>query len=263
MLMLACCGAVDIESRMQSFHPDSIPRPVSLFKHIRDKHIKTKGHGTHSETDTGPTVTGAREEIFYSQHDSQCTRYKILWTSTCVMCVCEVFVISSGHPFGTRYPFLMLGVICLVATIGTSSAFTLSSNRGAIIHSQSWRHSVKLCATAPFDKDTDKALRATKLGFGGYPAQRYYEIMSSEGEANAFAAVREDHVVLSSWSDDQIRDAVSELKPTLSEVLIQTPIGPFLVLSAIAIFRDGLGAWGIPPCRDYVDFCAGLATAFQ
>ena len=39
-----------------------------------------------------------------------------------------------------------------------------------------------------------------------------------------------------------------------------SPIGPFLVLSAISIWRDGLAAWGIPPCRDYVAFCAALPS---
>ena len=27
---------------------------------------------------------------------------------------------------------------------------------------------------------------------------------------------------------------------------------------AIAIWRDGLAAWGIPPCKDYIDACANI-----
>ena len=117
--------------------------------------------------------------------------------------------------------------------------------------------------TGPYDKATEAALRATKLDFGGYPPKKYYEIQAAGGEAKAYASVRKDHPVLSNWSDIQIRDAISELKPTLAEILIQTPIGPFLVLSAIAIFRDGLSAWGVPPCREYIGACAALAEAFK
>ena len=50
------------------------------------------------------------------------------------------------------------------------------------------------------------------------------------------------------------------MNSSLSEVLIYSPIGPFLVLSSIAIWRDGLSVWGIPPCRDYLGVCADLAN---
>ena len=58
------------------------------------------------------------------------------------------------------------------------------------------------------------------------------------------------------WSDAEIGLALKELKTTPLEVLTDTPIGPFLVLSAIAIWRDGMGPWGIAPCREYLDVCA-------
>ena len=72
--------------------------------------------------------------------------------------------------------------------------------------------------------------------------------------------MRTDFPVLTQWSDDEIGDTIDELQSTPAEILIYSPIGPFLVLSAIAIWRDGLSAWGIPPCKDYVSFCQMFAS---
>ena len=107
-----------------------------------------------------------------------------------------------------------------------------------------------------YDSAEEKALRAVRKAFGGYPEGKYYKIESEEGETAGYAQVRTDYPVLGAWSDAEIKDTKSSLKSTTAEILIDTPIGPFIVLSAIAIWRDGLSAWGIPPCRDYVDFCA-------
>ena len=50
-----------------------------------------------------------------------------------------------------------------------------------------------------------------------------------------------DHAVLSEWSNDDIKDTVADIKSTPLEILIDTPIGPFLFLSTIAIAQDGDG----------------------
>ena len=104
----------------------------------------------------------------------------------------------------------------------------------------------------------EKALRKTRLDFGGYPAGPYYTLEQESGKAAAYDQVRKDHPVLAEWSDDEIKATVENLQSTVAELLIYSPIGPFIVLSAIAIWRDGLAAWGIPPCKDYIDACANI-----
>ena len=107
-----------------------------------------------------------------------------------------------------------------------------------------------------YGKEEDKALRLVRTGFGGYPAGPYYELEQSEGLEAAYAMVRSDHAVLAEWSDAEIGLALKELKTTPLELLTDSPIGPFLVLSSIAIWRDGMAPWGIAPCRAYLDLCA-------
>lgn len=121
-------------------------------------------------------------------------------------------------------------------------------------------------AARSYNKAEEKALRKTKLDFGGYPAGPYYEIKVAEGLEAAYAAVRNDHPVLSDWSDAEIRATVNSIKPTASEIFLLTPIGPFFILSGVAIWRDGLTAWGIAPCKTYMDFCPpslDLSQVFQ
>ena len=101
-----------------------------------------------------------------------------------------------------------------------------------------------------YDKAEEKALRSVRVDFGGYPEGKYYKIEAEEGAAAAYAKVREDHPALKAWSDEEILVTRLSLKSTPVEILLYTPIGPFIVLSAIAIWRDGLSAWGIPPCRE-------------
>ena len=107
-----------------------------------------------------------------------------------------------------------------------------------------------------YGKEEDKALRLCRTSFGGYPAGAYYELEQAEGLEAAYALVRSDHAALADWSDAEIGLALKELKTTPLEVLTDTPIGPFLVLSAISIWRDGMVPWGIAPCREYLDVCA-------
>lgn len=97
-------------------------------------------------------------------------------------------------------------------------------------------------AVREYNAAEEKALRKARLGFSGYPAGPYYGLSKED----AAASVRSDHPVLKDWSDNEINDTIDDLDSTLVEILVQSPIGPFLVLSAISILRDGmdLGEWG-------------------
>ena len=111
-----------------------------------------------------------------------------------------------------------------------------------------------------YDQAEEKALRKIRLGFGGYPAGPYFTAKESSGPEAAYALARQDHPILSGWSDEEIKGTVGSLKPTVKEIFVETPIGPFIVLSSFAIWRDGMAPWGIPPCREYLDICAALPT---
>ena len=81
-------------------------------------------------------------------------------------------------------------------------------------------------------------------------------------QPNAYDMVRADLPALGQWSDKEIEATIDALKSTPIELLVYSPIGPFLLLSGISIFRDGmeLGAAGrLPPCKDYVTVCAQFA----
>ena len=110
-----------------------------------------------------------------------------------------------------------------------------------------------------YDDAEEKALRKTRLGFGGYPAGPYFAIAQTDTAA-AYAQVRKDHKALVEWTDDEIKATFMSLKPTPAELLIYSPFGPFIVLSAISIWRDGLSAWNIPPCASYLDVCKAIPT---
>ena len=111
-----------------------------------------------------------------------------------------------------------------------------------------------------FSASEEKVLRQVRREFSGYPAGKYYDLQELDGPAAAYREVRKDHPALKGWSDEELRDTLFDMNSSLSEVLIYSPIGPFLVLSSIAIWRDGLSVWGIPPCRDYLGVCADLAN---
>lgn len=112
-----------------------------------------------------------------------------------------------------------------------------------------------------FDKAEEKALRKVRLDFGGYPAGKYYTLEQESGAEAACAQVRTDFPVLNAWSNDEILATYQDLSSTPAEIFIYSPLGPFFVLSAISIWRDGLSAWGIPPCKDYIGACQDLADA--
>lgn len=113
-----------------------------------------------------------------------------------------------------------------------------------------------------YDNAEETALRAVRLAFGGYPAGKYFTLQQEDSSAAAFEMVRNDFPVLSGWSDQEIKQTVDSLQTTPAELLKESPIGPFLVLSAWSILRDGLGASGpnqiLPPCKEYLDFCASV-----
>ena len=97
--------------------------------------------------------------------------------------------------------------------------------------------SVRMEVRSGYSNVEDKALRAVRKGFGGYPAGPYYGLPPDA----AYDLVRSDHAVLSEWSNEDIADTVADIKSTPLEILIDTPIGPFLFLSTIAIAQDGDG----------------------
>ena len=84
----------------------------------------------------------------------------------------------------------------------------------------------------------------------------------AKAKAGKAAEVQRDHPVLASWSAAEIEATVNSLRSTPAELLTESPIGPFLVLSSIAIWRDGLAAWNIPPCSTYMDICPPGFTPF-
>ena len=99
--------------------------------------------------------------------------------------------------------------------------------------------------------EEESALRKVRLASGaGGP----YE----ERDAAAYAQARADYPALREWSDAEIAAAVRRLKPRPVELLTQTPIGPFLLLSAFACVRDGVDVWNVPPCKEYLAACAAL-----
>jgi len=101
---------------------------------------------------------------------------------------------------------------------------------------------VSMSTVREYNAAEEKALRKARLGFSGYPAGPYFGLSKED----AAAAVRSDHPILNDWSDGEINDTIDSIESTVMEVLVQSPIGPFLVLSAISILRDGmdLGEWG-------------------
>jgi len=113
-----------------------------------------------------------------------------------------------------------------------------------------------------YDKAEEKALRQVRLDFGGYPAGKYWTIENEAGggKAAAFSAVRVDHPVLKDWSDGEIQATLEAIKTTPLELLIYSPIGPVIALSALSIFLEGSVSLGIPPCSEYINGCPALPT---
>ena len=107
----------------------------------------------------------------------------------------------------------------------------------------------------------EKAMREVRTFFGGYPPGKYFTLEEYNSTEAACTQVRADYPILNEWSDAEIRLVVQEIKPTPTELFWGTPLGPFLILSGISIWRDGMEPWGIPPCRDYLDACVALSDA--
>ena len=107
-----------------------------------------------------------------------------------------------------------------------------------------------------YSAEEDKALRVCRIEFAPYPAGKYNKIVDEgDGRAAAFDQCRQDLPALASWSDEEIEATYNAIQSTPLELLVNTPIGPFFLLSSFAIWRDGLSAWNIPPCKEYLDLC--------
>ncbi len=101
----------------------------------------------------------------------------------------------------------------------------------ATAHRADRRAPATLASVREYNADEEKALRKARIEFGGYPPGKYYELPPSE----QYDAVRKDWPVLGEWADDDLKDTMSEIKPNFVEIMKDTPIGPFLVLSSISI----------------------------
>ena len=80
--------------------------------------------------------------------------------------------------------------------------------------------SVRMEVRSGYSNIEDKALRAVRKGFGGYPAGPYYGLPPDE----AYDLVRSDHAVLSEWSNDDIADTVADIKWTPPIVAENRPV---------------------------------------
>ena len=98
-------------------------------------------------------------------------------------------------------------------------------------------------------------LQAVRREFNGFPGGVYFDIQQEKGIAAAYAQVRADYPELTGYSDEKFDVAFDTMGRTFEELFIYSPLGPFVILSSIAIFRDGLSIWGIPPCREYLGLC--------
>ena len=173
-----------------------------------------------------------------------------------------------------------MALALLIATAPSAAAFSTLTrpDKAARYSVDGVRVSTKLCApmkeedtTVPtdisssvrsYDKAEETALRAVRLAFGGYPAGKYFTVQQTESAEAAYEMVRIDYPVLSGWSDPEIQQTVDSLQTTPAELLKESPLGPFLVLSGWSILRDGLGTGAnqvLPPCNEYLDFCANVA----
>ncbi|EOD30921.1 hypothetical protein EMIHUDRAFT_99210 [Emiliania huxleyi CCMP1516] len=113
-----------------------------------------------------------------------------------------------------------------------------------------------------YNAEEEKALRVCRIEFAPYPSGKYNKLEGEDGPGRvaAYEQCRKDLPALSSWSDDEIEATFTYMQSTPSELLFNSPIGPFLVLSGLSIWRDGMATWGIPPCKTYLDLCEALPT---
>jgi|EP00966_Prymnesium_polylepis_P223650 hypothetical protein len=92
----------------------------------------------------------------------------------------------------------------------------------------------------------DKALRKARLGFGydGPYFSAGFEPLVERTPPDIWAQLRQDHPALSSWSDVELAEFITQMRSTPLEILVATPIGPFLFFSGIALLqKEGI----LPP----------------
>ncbi len=135
--------------------------------------------------------------------------------------------------------WLLVGALVRTASAGFVGAPATAHRAGsagvagapATAHRADRRAPATLASVREYNADEEKALRKARIEFGGYPPGKYYELPPSE----QYDAVRKDWPVLGEWADDDLKDTMSEIKPNFVEIMKDTPIGPFLVLSSISI----------------------------
>ena len=84
--------------------------------------------------------------------------------------------------------------------------------------------------------EEEAALREVKIGLGN---DGKYGTRDSR-DPQTWVVVKEDYPVLASRNAADLRNALFDLKPTPMELMQYTPIGPFIVLSTIAILLNGV-----------------------
>ena len=87
----------------------------------------------------------------------------------------------------------------------------------------------------------EKALRAVRKGFG---FDGPYYVSSETDYSNSWSLARSDHPVLSEWSDEELKTTIDEMQSTPLEILLYSPLGPFFLLSVLAILTDGIDLTG-------------------
>ena len=89
-------------------------------------------------------------------------------------------------------------------------------------------------------KEEEKALRVCRIEFAPYPSGKYNKLEGEDGPGRvaAYEQCRKDLPALSSWSDDEIEATFTYMQSTPSELLFNSPIGPFLVLSGLSMHRS-------------------------
>ena len=135
--------------------------------------------------------------------------------------------------------WLLVGALVRTASAGFVGAPATAHRAGsagvagapATAHRADRRAPATSASVREYNADEEKALRKARIEFGGYPPGKYYELPPSE----QYDAVRKDWPVLGEWADDDLKDTMSEIKPNFVEIMKDTPIGPFLVLSSISI----------------------------
>ena len=91
-----------------------------------------------------------------------------------------------------------------------------------------------------YNAEEETALRVCRIEFAPYPSGKYNKLEGEDGPGRvaAYEQCRKDLPALSSWSDDEIEATFTYMQSTPSELLFNSPIGPFLVLSGLSMHRS-------------------------